>query len=497
VQPRQLLFLGTWILTLFHQPPLPAQDPARQEWFVVQLLGKPAGYVQVTELRGADGGAEVTTFTRLRVQREAQTADVRLLLRTEEDARGRLLRFVMEQELSKERLTVRGEVKGAQVVLSTSSGAGPGRSTSAPCELEAAAPHRAERIACDKLVTPGAKEGDTIEVAVFLPELQRSGRQRSVLGPVEETALLDGSRKLRRVTSTLDFLPGTAFSLWVDPDSRQVLKTSVPFFGMELVSIRASRETALRSDFRSPPDLMLASSIAVAKPLPPAVEDVVYLLRFRRPQSADSRTVEFPRAAGQEVLHRDGGASLRLRVRSVQPRGAVLRPVAPPEGLSATLAPSAYIDSDHPVIRDLARQVVAGERDAWKAAQRLERWVFENVRGKNLSTAFASAGEVAKTREGDCTEHAVLLAALARASGIPARVVVGLVHHRGAFVGHMWCEVFAGEWAPLDGTRGRGKVDADHIALGTSHLDTSSVADVFLALLPVLGNLEIEVLEAR
>ena len=42
----------------------------------------------------------------------------------------------------------------------------------------------------------------------------------------------------------------------------------------------------------------------------------------------------------------------------------------------------------------------------------------------------ATAAEVARSREGDCTEHAVLLAALARARGIPARVAMGLVYVR-------------------------------------------------------------------
>ena len=38
---------------------------------------------------------------------------------------------------------------------------------------------------------------------------------------------------------------------------------------------------------------------------------------------------------------------------------------------------------------------------------------------KDLSVGFATAADVARTAQGDCTEHAVLLAALLRASDIP------------------------------------------------------------------------------
>ena len=64
---------------------------------------------------------------------------------------------------------------------------------------------------------------------------------------------------------------------------------------------------------------------------------------------------------------------------------------------------------------------------------------------------------MARTGSGDCTEHAVLLTALARANGIPARVVFGMllietddaVHA----YGHAWTEVHAeGRWQVLDAT---------------------------------------------
>ena len=54
--------------------------------------------------------------------------------------------------------------------------------------------------------------------------------------------------------------------------------------------------------------------------------------------------------------------------------------------------------------------------------------VHNHISSKHLSTAYASASETARTGSGDCTEHAVLLAAVLKARAIPARVCHGLVY---------------------------------------------------------------------
>ena len=75
--------------------------------------------------------------------------------------------------------------------------------------------------------------------------------------------------------------------------------------------------------------------------------------------------------------------------------------------------------------------------------------------------------------EGDCTEHAVLLAALARSRGIPARVAIGLVYQPAtqSFAYHMWNELWVGDhWFPLDSTLGRGEIGAAHLKLSDSNL---------------------------
>ena len=122
-----------------------------------------------------------------------------------------------------------------------------------------------------------------------------------------------------------------------------------------------------------------------------------------------------------------------------------------------------------------------------------------------MGVAFATAAEVAKNLEGDCSEHGVLLAALCRAAGIPSRVVGGLVYaeelkvpgaeERGAFGFHMWTEVWIGEWVALDATLGQGFVDATHVALARSAMESESSQFDLVPIGKYMGKLSIKVLE--
>ena len=75
---------------------------------------------------------------------------------------------------------------------------------------------------------------------------------------------------------------------------------------------------------------------------------------------------------------------------------------------------------------------------------------------------------VIDARRGDCTEHAELFVAMARAAGIPAREVAGLmwVERLGAFGGHAWAEVaLDGRWIAVDPTWGQVPADPTHLRL--------------------------------
>jgi transglutaminase/protease-like cytokinesis protein 3 len=125
----------------------------------------------------------------------------------------------------------------------------------------------------------------------------------------------------------------------------------------------------------------------------------------------------------------------------------------------------------------------------------LENAVCRLIQEKNYGQGFATAAEVVRSREGDCTEHAVLLAALCRAEQIPARVVLGLVYspsHQG-FAFHMWNEVWVEDrWIPLDATLGRGGIGAGHIKISHSDLTGDGSENAVLSVLTVINQLSIE-----
>ncbi len=155
---------------------------------------------------------------------------------------------------------------------------------------------------------------------------------------------------------------------------------------------------------------------------------------------------------------------------------------------AAELVPTPAIESADPAIRKLAREIIGNEHDVTAAATKLSRWVFEHLR-KAYGVSSDRATDVLRRREGDCTEHSLLLAALARSVGIPARTVYGLVYVMGAdgkpgLLWHEWDEIFAGQWTSVDSTFGQDVADATHLQLGRGD-QTDAVA--------LMGQLKIEV----
>jgi transglutaminase-like putative cysteine protease len=132
-------------------------------------------------------------------------------------------------------------------------------------------------------------------------------------------------------------------------------------------------------------------------------------------------------------------------------------PVLDPRVSAKQRRPSFLVDFEEPAVRDFAARM---RRKLGKKASRgeLARVVDEEISTKTRARGFDMASTVARRHEGDCTEHAVLLAALARARGLPARVVMGVAIVVGtdevAAFGHAWTEIYEGtKWHRADATR--------------------------------------------
>lgn len=120
------------------------------------------------------------------------------------------------------------------------------------------------------------------------------------------------------------------------------------------------------------------------------------------------------------------------------------------------LAQSFVIDYDEASVTTTT-SLLRDSFGASPAPGEIEQFVYEYIDDKNYLSGFDFASKVARTRAGDCTEHAVLMAALARAEQYPARVILGiLLEISGDEVngyGHAWTELFHnGRWQLYDAT---------------------------------------------
>lgn len=114
--------------------------------------------------------------------------------------------------------------------------------------------------------------------------------------------------------------------------------------------------------------------------------------------------------------------------------------------------------------------------------------------GGTLAVGYASASEVIQTLKGDCTEHSVLLVALCRAVGIPARAASGILYvdswlgEKRVFGGHQWTQVYLdGKWYDVDATLSAPHTSAGRITQSVGSGD----ADDWSRLINTFGQFEI------
>ncbi|HTD28823.1 MAG TPA: transglutaminase-like domain-containing protein [Xanthomonadaceae bacterium] len=131
--------------------------------------------------------------------------------------------------------------------------------------------------------------------------------------------------------------------------------------------------------------------------------------------------------------------------------------------------PNHWVQSDDRVIAEFAR-ISPLREPVDERMPALVKAVTARMSGDVEFQHYRTAREAYDKRGGDCGEFAVLLAAAARARGIPARVVSGLTYANeflGAqhvFVPHMWVQSWNGErWVSYDAAL--GDFDASHIVL--------------------------------
>lgn len=465
----------------------------RETWDAVFLQGAKVGHTRTRWSRHEENGRELVRIegtSHLALSRFGQPNDQDIQITSIETPDGRLVRFETTMQMGPAPVKHVGRVEGNEVVVETTAN-GASQAQRIPWSAADRGFFAIEQSLAAKPIQPG----QTLTLRSLMPVFMIVATIELEALDYEATELLDGSRELLRITSTTMLPDGSRLDefLWTDRQGH-VVKTRVD--PMDLESFRTDRETALAEPEAGRFDLGAASMVEVARPLGDAhrLRRVRYRVRLDQGDPAEV-FVPGPHVEIQPID--DHSAELTVTSAGLGPDFPFTR-VDDAEPVAADGEPNRLIESDVPRIVEMAREAAGSLDDPLQQALALEAYVDRTVTAKNFSQVFASAAEVAETREGDCTEHAVLLAALARALGLPARVAIGLVYVEPAqaFGYHMWTEVYVdGRWTPLDATLAQGGIGPTHLKLAHSNLEGASAYSAFLPVVRVLGQLHIDVLD--
>ncbi|MCZ6699563.1 MAG: transglutaminase-like domain-containing protein, partial [Planctomycetota bacterium] len=307
---------------------------------------------------------------------------------------------------------------------------------------------------------------------------------------------------LTPVTTTMKLAMPLASVSWVDDEASPVVIT-VNLGGIEIKMFRSTKEDALGES--DAPEMFVQTFVPVERRITQSAKRVK--IRMRLPADSPDKLPPIPDTTMQSV-RRVNDREAVVTIRRVDWKSlANVGDNPPPKDMAEFLKASTILDIDNRRIKRLARRAIKGVSTPSERADALRRFVTKYITDKSLDVGFATASEVAQTREGDCTEHGVLLAALARAAGIPARGVSGIIQipagpfapsKGSAFGYHMWTQVnIGGRWIDLDAAMRQTDCDPTHIALSLMPLNEEGMVESVLALLPLLGKLQIEVIEVE
>ncbi len=451
-----------------------ATSHLRESWDIYLLQGKRIGYGRTTVRREMQSGREVLSIdavNHLSMKRAGQTSVQDIRTTSVETPEGRLLQFECTMQMGPSPIKTSGVVHGDRLDVEV---VGPGKATaqrsSMPWSADIEGPLGMEQTLLRRPMQPGERR----TVKIVMPEL--AGVEIATIEltakQLEQTQLADRPCELLRIETVTRLSGGQKIesTVWTD-QSGDMLKNVTG--GLE--QYRVTKAEAMAKADVAELDLLSSMSVKVQPPLLNAHH--TKLVRYRVHLDGADPAIVFATGPSQSIKSIDAHTA-EVTVYAIRPGTEAGNPAAPADPPSPDdLSPNSFIQSDNATIVADARAAADGETDPWQVAVALERYVNREVKTKDFSQAFASAAEVAKSREGDCTEHAVFLAALARARGIPARVAIGLVYmdRAAAFGYHMWTEVYIDKrWIPIDGTLALGGIGAAHLKIANSSLKSAS-----------------------
>jgi hypothetical protein len=458
------------------------------EYFAVYMEGKKVGYA-IQSRTVAEGKVTTIADASITMSRAGVPVTMKTRETSIETTDGKPLAFESLQDWGIMTMKVTGSVNAGMVDVTTALMGGEQKSS---LEWPSGAV-MAEGLRLMQL-EKGLKEGQKYTAKVFIAGVMQSIESEISVGPKREIDLLGRVVALTEVVTKLNIpMAGEIVSTSYVDENLTAQKTIMPVAGMQVEMIACAKEFALgANDVLEVINKMFLTS---PEPLPNvrSVESITYYLR----PTSEGVNLKIPATDNQSVQSGEEGMVIVTVKPVAAARGAAFGYKGTDQTILSATKPSRYVQSDRKEIVELARKAVGKTKDAAEAARKIEAFVADYIEDKDLSVGYASAAEVAASKQGDCTEHGVLTAALCRAVGIPAQVVSGVAYVNNwngleGFGGHAWTQAYVGDkWVGLDAAfkgTGRGGYDAGHITLAAGNGDPED----FFSLLGSIGQFTIE-----
>jgi len=416
----------------------------------------------IAETRSADG-RETQAEQRFTVQEHGDSA-TSIVERTvtRRDEAGRVANILKEQQAGRSNAATEAQILPDRAVIVQRSQSAPPRTVTVPLPPNI-------RFDGGMGLLAGWDRSTVPELQFASLNVEAMAVERVVIAPAPAVAAAPpGHSALLRRSYDGDSLVGV--QLLIFDAAGRVVETRLPIFGTVMTIRPATAAEAARpiAPFRRLARALVQSPYRISRQ---ALDGRIrYRFGFR-----DGIAFPLPVTGEQRVVQTDAGATLDI----CDACGAGLP--ATPQALADARRPTAWLQSDHRSISDLAARVRSrGISDARKM-DALVRIVEQELPEIDFAGHFPAAEALAR-RRGDCTESAVLLAALGRAVGIPTKVASGLVYSREAYHGasnvflpHSWVLAYVGgQWRSYDAAL--GAFDSSHIALTIGDGDARSIA---------------------
>lgn len=444
-----------------------------ENWYGVYMNGQKAGYSTSRVFRDDQGRAHVVEDAKFQVAMSGARQDMRVYSERVYTPGGALIEIISEVVDPAQVSRFHARVSDGELLLeSTVGGVVKEVTLPAPGETVDDALHLG-------LWARGAPQvGDVINFSVFEPLYAQEVAGVSRIVGVEERVFNGVPTKVYHVRTAIDLMA---------IDSQSFVTETGLTLEDEVAGILTQRlePEEVARDVSYSNDVIVSNAALVETPVQDPRNRERLRLALRGPVN-ENHTFNDDR---QRMVNRGDHYEFLSRRADLDAFEPALLPVTE-ESVVRHLKPTAFIQSDHPKLLEKAQEIAGEEKNTLEISRKLCKWVHDNVRS-SFSARLSNALEVLEHLEGDCTEHSVLFIGLARAAGIPAREIAGLIYIGGAqpgFYFHQWASVWVGRWVDVDPTFDQPAADATHVKLAEGDLYRQA------RIIPIIGNLKIEVL---